>query len=148
MRFNKAKCLVLHLGHDNPMQRYRLGAERLESCPVKKGLELLVNNQLNMSQQCAQFWAHPPQDVDVLERVQRRTMEVVKGLEHKSYEEQLRELGFFSLEKWRTCGRPYCSPQLPERRLQQGEVGLCTQVTSDATRENGLKLYQPDERQG
>jgi len=50
MKFNKTKCRVLYIGHNNYKQHYKLGAEWLE----EMDLRVLVDTWLNMNQKHAQ----------------------------------------------------------------------------------------------
>ncbi|GAB0182924.1 hypothetical protein GRJ2_000757700 [Grus japonensis] len=92
---------------------------------------------------CIQLWGpQHKKDMELLERVQRRATKLIRGLEHLSCEDRLRELGLFSLEKRRLQGDLTAAFQYLKETYRKDGEGQLTRAFSDRTKRNGFKLKE------
>ena len=85
---------------------------------------------------------HYKKDIEALGRTHRRAMKLLRDLEQKSSKKQLRDLGLFSLEKYRLRGDLVALYTCLNRDCGEVGVGLFSSVSSNRTRRNILKLCQ------
>ena len=93
------QCILAALKADCNLGCIRRGVASRERDVIASFYSALMRPHLEY---CVQVWS--PQhrrNAELLKQIQRRATKMTRSLEHLSYEERLRELGLFSLEKRR-----------------------------------------------
>ncbi|KAK4832474.1 LOW QUALITY PROTEIN: hypothetical protein QYF61_023521 [Mycteria americana] len=94
-------------------------------------------------QYCVQLWSpQRKKAMDILEWLQRRATEMVRGLKYLSYEERLSEFGSFSLEKRRLRGDLIVAFKYLKGAYKKNGERLITRACSDRTKDNDFKLKE------
>ncbi|KAJ7405117.1 hypothetical protein WISP_141788 [Willisornis vidua] len=105
----------------------------------------LILSKLSLSEVhlecCAQFWASQyERDMELLEQVQGRATDLIKGPEYLINDDGLRDLGLFSLEKRQLKGDLINVCKYLKEGCQEDETRLFLVVPSNRTRGKRQKL--------
>jgi len=90
-----------------------------------------------------QLWS--PQhrkDTELLERVQRRVTKIIRGLKHLCYEDRLRQLGLFRLEKRLLRGDLTAAFQYLKGSYKKDGENIFSNNCCDRTRSHSFKLRE------
>ena len=91
---------------------------------------------------CQQIWSpHLQQDIDELEKVQRRATKLIQSIEHLSYEERLKELNLYSLYDRRIRGDLILMYRILSGDIKIAHEQLFKMETDNRTRGHNLKVH-------
>ncbi|KAK4828416.1 hypothetical protein QYF61_026272 [Mycteria americana] len=138
----RGKGLKLHQGRFRLDIRLNFFMERVVRHWKRLPREVVESPSLEVFKRHVDEVLRDMKDMDLLEQVQGRAMKMIRGLEHLSYEDRLREVGLFSLEKRRLWGDPIAAFQYLKGAYRKAGEGLFTRACTDRTRGNGFKMKE------